>query len=127
MNEEEKETIVRRSISITKDMDDWLKQHPEVNSSAVFRQSIYELQAGEAVHVSMYSLGFFMLISFSFVFLLWIMIPKQLIGFVMLFLMSIILVILVKSVIYYNRYQEEMKKWKLEDMKIEGLLNEKKQ
>ena len=127
--EEEKEQIVRRSISISKEMDEWLKAHPEVNCSALFRQSVYELQEGDMVRVSMNSLGFFILIAGCFMFILWFLLPTQLTGFLLLVLLSIVLVILVKSVILYGQYREDMKQWKMKDiiLETEDLSNVKKQ
>jgi len=127
--EEEKEQIVRRSISISKEMDDWLKEHPEVNSSALFRQSVYELQAGKAIHVSMYSLGFFILIAGCFIFILWFLLPTQLTGLLILVVLSMVIVIMFKSVILYNQYQGEMNQWKTKDLILEkeNFSKEKKQ
>lgn len=123
--EEESKDIIRRSVSISREMDDWLKEHTEVNSSQVFRQSVYELQSGEAIHVSMVSLALLVVIVACFSFLLWILLPQQLSALVALLVTSFVIVILFKTVILYNKYQEEMKQWKRKD--IETLLNEKRQ
>ena len=122
--EEEPKEIIRRSVSISKEMDEWLKDHTEVNSSQLFRQSVYELQSEDAIHVSMMSLVFFILIVSCFLILLWILIPKPLMGLLMLIVMAVVIVILFKSVMLYNKYQEEMKQWKRID--IDTLLKEKK-
>lgn len=112
------EKIVRRSISIPRDMDNWLKIHPGINSSAIFRQAIYELMAGEVIQVSLYGLAFFILISGSFLAMIYLIIPRQ---FMMMFILTFMLIdaiILVSSVVLYNTYQKEIHKWTKMDMDL---------
>jgi hypothetical protein len=121
MGEEEltNKEIIRRSISIPKSMDNWLKIHPGINSSAIFRQSIYEIMSGDVIQTSLYGLLFFILISFSFLGMLFFLMPRQFMLFLIMAFMLVDAIILVSSVVLYNTYQKEIHKWTKMDMDLQ--------
>jgi len=100
--------IVRITLSIDKELDEYCKQHPEINKSAIFRQAMSQIRAGYEVQLSFYGLAFFILIAGCFLVLFWFIMPQQWQFLWVITLICVVVVILVKSVALFSQFNREV-------------------